>query len=79
MTKSKANWHANVALAIVIGAECAGLKDETMIQLAQHGPFFWVCLICAIVVGYGNSVISTKPTTEIPAIPPASPDNPPKI
>lgn len=77
MTKSRANWHAIVALAIVTGAECAGLKDETAAQLALHGPFFWVCLVCAIVVGFGNSIISTKPSTSTP--PNETPKNNPVV
>jgi hypothetical protein len=69
MTKSRANWHSLVAVAAVVGAELEGLKGETYQQLASHTIIFWVCLFCAIIVGYGNSVISTKPTE------PAAPSN----
>ena len=72
MTKSRANWHAIVALGVVVGAECSSLKDETWNQITQHGPFFWVCLVCAILVGFGNSILSTK-TTSSDENQPASP------
>ena len=58
-------------MAVVVGAELEGLKGETYAQLAQHTVVFWLCLICAIIVGYGNSVISTKPQAG-----PANPDLP---
>ena len=67
MTKSRANWHAIAAIGIVVGAECSSLKDEYLSQLAQHGPFFWVCLAAAITVGFANSIISTKPSPNDPS------------
>lgn len=77
MTKAKANWHAIVAIFVVIGAEFGGLKDETSAQLASHTWVFWLCLFCAIIVGAGNSLISTK-TEDGSANPPEtpSPDSP---
>ena len=71
MKTSRANWHAIVAVFVVIGAEFAGLKDETSLQLSQHTWVYWLCLFCAIVVGAGNSLISTKPHD------PAAPGSPP--
>lgn len=64
MTKSRANWHAIVAIAAVVGAEFEGLKNETVQQLKAHTPVFWLCLLCAIMVAAGNQLISTKPSNQ---------------
>ena len=72
--RSRARLHSYVAMAVVVGAELEGLKGETYAQLAQHTVVFWISLLCAIVVGYGNSVISTKPQAgeANPDLPPGS-------
>lgn len=67
MTQSRANWHLIVAVAAVLGAEVEPLKDQTLAQvISTHGPFFWVSLLCAVIVGSANSILSTKQSTPEP-------------
>lgn len=78
MTSRKANLHAIVAVATVVGAEFAKLADDTPAQLAAHNWAYYVVLIAAIVVGISNSFASTDAPVAQSAVTISPPPSPPK-
>lgn len=83
-----AHWHSIVAMAIVIGAEAGGIKDETPAQLAAHTWVFWLILICAIIAAFGSTKIAQSSSTKSAMLQqmsapdpkePISPANPPAV
>lgn len=78
MTSTKANIHAMVAVAAIIGAEFGKLADDTPVQMAAHNWAYYVVLVAAIIVGIGNSFASTSAPTSQDAVTLSPPPSPPK-